>query len=190
MDFRGAGQPFGGGHQAKACPVIAIQAAFRSGPDVTGAVLRQGEDDQVLQTVGCQVVAEAVLLGDTDAAPRQNQGSARTEPMPTIHHRFPRTPYRLKCEEYHGNRAGNSLALDPKRPKGSVAPRCTAVLGTNQSIRSYYQIMHIGLPEFIVAAVAIVLGFFGWLIFRPTERGIKYISAPIWPDAIVLLRET
>src|ERR1019366_4025667 len=127
MDFRGAGQPFGGGHQAKACPVIAIQAAFRSGPDVTGAVLRQGEDDQVLQTVGCQVVAEAVLLGDTDAAPRQNQGSARTEPMPTIHHRFPRTPYRLKCEEYHGNRAGNSLALDPKRPKGSVAPRCTAV---------------------------------------------------------------
>jgi hypothetical protein len=30
--------------------------------------------------------------------------------------------------------------------------------------------MHIGVPEFIVAAVAIVLAFFGWLIFRPTER--------------------
>ena len=30
--------------------------------------------------------------------------------------------------------------------------------------------MNIGLPELIVAAVAIVLAFFGWLISRPTER--------------------
>ena len=42
MDFRGARQPFGGGHQTKAGPVIPVQSAFRSGPDVTGSILRQG----------------------------------------------------------------------------------------------------------------------------------------------------
>jgi hypothetical protein len=30
--------------------------------------------------------------------------------------------------------------------------------------------MHIGVLEFIGAAVAIVLAFVGWLIFSPTER--------------------
>jgi hypothetical protein len=30
--------------------------------------------------------------------------------------------------------------------------------------------MHIGVPELVVAAGALVLAFFGWLIFRPQER--------------------
>jgi hypothetical protein len=30
--------------------------------------------------------------------------------------------------------------------------------------------MHMGIPELIVAAVAILLAFFGWMIFRPQER--------------------
>jgi hypothetical protein len=60
------------------------------------------------------------------------------------------------------------------RKSGFAAPRAFTYSayqrGTNHSKRSYYQIMNIGLPELIVAAVAIVLAFFGWLIFRPTER--------------------
>jgi hypothetical protein len=30
--------------------------------------------------------------------------------------------------------------------------------------------MSLGLPELMVVATAIVLAFFGWLIFRPKER--------------------
>ncbi len=42
MNFGGARQPFGSGHQTKAGPVIPVQSAFRSSPDVTRSVLRQG----------------------------------------------------------------------------------------------------------------------------------------------------
>ncbi len=42
MYFGGARQPFGGGHQTKASSVIPVQSTFRSGPDVTRSVLRQG----------------------------------------------------------------------------------------------------------------------------------------------------
>ena len=62
MNLGGAGQPFGGAHQAEAGPVIAVQSAFCSGPDVAGGILGQGEDDQVLEAFGGAVVAETVLL--------------------------------------------------------------------------------------------------------------------------------
>ena len=42
--------------------------------------------------------------------------------------------------------------------------------GTTMSKEPYNRGMNIGLPELIAAAVAVVLVFFGWLIFRPQER--------------------
>jgi hypothetical protein len=30
--------------------------------------------------------------------------------------------------------------------------------------------MHFGIPEFILAAAAIVIAFFGWLVLHPKER--------------------
>jgi hypothetical protein len=92
MDFGSAGQPFGGGHQTKACAVIAVQSAFRAGPDVTGSVLRQGEDGQVLQSLGGAIMAEAVLLGDAGAAPRQNQRSTGAEAITKKQHQLTYRP--------------------------------------------------------------------------------------------------
>src|ERR1035441_8751300 len=105
MDFRGAWQPFGGGHQAKACPVIAVQSAFRSGPDVTGAVLRQRQDGQVLQPLGRSVVAETVLLGRSAAGERQNEQSTGGEAIVQAHHGILHNTYRPEM--------GRSLQFSP-----------------------------------------------------------------------------
>jgi hypothetical protein len=46
--------------------------------------------------------------------------------------------------------------------------------GTIQTSLSYYLSMQfIGLPELIVAAAALVLAFFGWLIFRPSNQNSR-----------------
>ena len=98
MDFGGARQPFGGAHQAKARAVIAVQSAFRSGPDVAGAVLRQGEDAQVLQSIRRPVLAETVLLGEAGDTPRQHQCGARTGSTAETDYRPHYPAYRLESE--------------------------------------------------------------------------------------------
>src|SRR5271154_5030679 len=99
MDFRGAWQPFGASHEPKARSVIPVQSTFRSGPNVTGSVLRQREDGQILKPFGSPVVAETVLLGNTRALQRQNYSSTHTEAMAPTHHRFLYITYRSTGEE-------------------------------------------------------------------------------------------
>ena len=86
MNFRGARQALGGRHQAEAGPVVAVQSPFRSGPDITGSILRQRQDGQVLKPIGGPVVAEAVLLSETAGGQRQDERRAHAEAkIPAFH---------------------------------------------------------------------------------------------------------
>ena len=69
----------------KPSPVIAVQSPFRSGPDVPGAILRQGEDGQVLQPIGGPIMAEAVLLGKASSSRHQIEYDPQTEAMTPTH---------------------------------------------------------------------------------------------------------
>ena len=85
MNFRGTRQPFGRPHQAKPGAVIAVQIGFRSRPDITGAVLRQGQDDLILKPFGHPIVPETVLLRQPHAGKPQEEHHSSAEST-TAHH--------------------------------------------------------------------------------------------------------
>src|SRR5262249_55768136 len=89
MDFRGAGQPFRLSHQAESCAVVAIESAFRAGPDVTRLILGKGKDDRVLEALSGSVQAKAVLLCDGGDAQCQRDRDGFAE-APTSYH--PKSP--------------------------------------------------------------------------------------------------
>src|ERR1039458_1142915 len=89
MDFRGTRQPFGLAHQSKAGAVIAVQTAFRSRPDITGAILRQRQDDLVLQPFGCAIVPETVLLCQPPAGKRQEEHYTSADSTAADHDKCP-----------------------------------------------------------------------------------------------------
>jgi hypothetical protein len=90
MGFGDARQSFRHPNQPETGAVIAVQPAFRPGPDVACAVLSQRKDDQVLEPFGRSVRAETVLLSGYGARKRQGKHHDRAEiitphrPNPTV----------------------------------------------------------------------------------------------------------
>ena len=94
--------------------VIAVQPAFRSGPDVAGVVLSQRQHDHVLEPFGRSVNAKTVLLSDGGKRKCQSKHPGCTE-TPTPHHQS-HCPYpnRHRSVSKHEIRRGPASQLHPR----------------------------------------------------------------------------